>query len=275
VHDSPDILSRILRRKAEEVAERISRVSLDAIRKQAEVAHPARGFGAAIRARLENRLPAVIAEIKKASPSKGLLRRDFHADSLARAYESAGATCLSVLTDKDFFLGDEQDLISARAACTLPILRKDFIIDAYQVFESRAIGADCILLIAAALDDESLRDLGMLASALGMDVLAEVHDRNDLARTLRLGFTLIGINNRDLHNFETRIETTLDLAKEVPKDRLVVSESGIHARQDVERLRSRGVHAFLVGEAFMRAERPDQALRNLFAIEQPGKISAR
>jgi len=259
-----DILNKILRRKAEEVAERSARVSMRALSERIESADPARGFVEAIRRKIGQGQAAVIAEIKKASPSKGLLRADFHPAEIAASYERGGAACLSVLTDIDFFQGADAYLREAHAACALPVLRKDFTIDPWQVYESRALNADCILLIVAALDDTRLADLAGLARHLGMDVLVEVHDAAELERALTLHTPLIGINNRDLRSFETRLETTLDLLKRIPADRIVVTESGIHAAADVTRLRANGVHAFLVGEACMKAPDPGAKLAELF-----------
>jgi indole-3-glycerol phosphate synthase len=207
----------------------------------------------------------VIAEIKKASPSKGLLRADFHPAEIARSYQAGGAACLSVLTDVDFFQGADDHLRQARGACALPVLRKDFVIDPYQVYEARAIGADCILLIVACLGDAALRELAGLATHLDMDVLVEVHDADELARALAVPGRLIGINNRDLRSFDVRLETTLGLLDAIPPQRLVVTESGIHTREDVGRMRQAGVHAFLVGESFMRADDPGEKLKDLFA----------
>jgi len=259
-----DILNKILRRKAEEVAERSAQISLRALRQRAASADPARGFIAAIKQRLVQGQAAVIAEIKKASPSKGLLRADFHPAEIAKSYERGGAACLSVLTDVDFFQGADEYLQQARAACALPVLRKDFTIDPWQVVEARALNADCILLIVAALGDTQLAELAGLAQQLGMDVLVEVHDAGELERALTLQTPLIGINNRNLRTFETRLETTLDLLNKIPADRIVVTESGIHAPADVVRLRASGVHAFLVGEAFMKAPDPGAKLAELF-----------
>ena len=259
-----DILTTILRRKADEVAERSARVSIQEMARRAENAAPVRAFVDAIEQKIVQGRAAVIAEIKKASPSKGLLRADFHPEEIAKSYERGGAACLSVLTDKDFFQGSDEYLQAARAACSLPVLRKDFIIDPYQVYEARAIGADCILLIVAALDDAQLGDLTGLAQHLGMDVLVEVHDAGELERALALDTPLIGINNRNLRTFETRLETTLELLDRIPDDRIVVTESGIHAPADVVRLRAAGVHAFLVGEAFMKAPDPGAKLAELF-----------
>ena len=262
--DTPDILKKITTRKAEEIAERMARHPLSEVMERAELAMPVRGFVAAIGERLAAGRAAVIAEIKKASPSKGVLREDFRPADIARAYEQGGAACLSVLTDEDFFQGSDHYLVEAREACRLPVLRKDFIIDPYQVYEARAIGADCILLIAACLSDAQMRELAHLAVSLGMDVLVEVHDEAELERALPLELPLVGINNRNLRTFETRLETTLDLLPRIPKDRIVVTESGIHTREDVARMRAHGVNTFLVGEAFMKAVDPGEKLRELF-----------
>ncbi len=260
----PDILERILARKREEVAERSARLPEPALRERLRDAPSPRGFVAALDARIRAGRPAVIAEIKKASPSKGVLREDFRPADIARSYEAGGAACLSVLTDEDFFRGSDAYLGQARRACGLPVLRKDFMLDPWQVLEARMIGADCILLIVAALDDERLRALAELAHELGMDVLVEVHDAAELERALALPVRLVGINNRNLRTFEVSLDTTLDLLERIPDDRLVVTESGIHAPADVARMREAGVHAFLVGEAFMRAADPGAELRRLF-----------
>lgn len=260
-----DILNKILRRKAEEVSDRRATVSLGELRARLKDAPAPRAFVGAIEARLKEGKPAVIAEIKKASPSKGLLRADFRPAEIAQSYERAGAASLSVLTDKDFFQGADEYLIQARAATGLPVLRKDFILDPYQVIEARALGADCILLIVAALDDVALRELASLANELHMAVLVEVHDAGELQRALALDTKLIGINNRDLRSFETRLSVTLDLLADIPQDRIVVTESGIHDRSDVARMQDRGVNTFLVGETFMRAADPGQKLNELFA----------
>ena len=262
--DVPDILRRIVEVKHEEVAAGRTRRSLTSWREEAEARRDARGFEAALRARIAAGRSAVIAEVKRASPSKGVLRENFVPAEIAASYERHGAACLSVLTDARFFQGSEAYLQQARAACTLPVLRKDFMVDAYQVFEARAIGADCILLIAACLDDGLMADLEATALALGMDVLVEVHDGAELDRALRLKSPLLGINNRDLRTFEVTLDTTLRLLPEVPADRLLVTESGILGPEDVRRLRVAGVHAYLVGEAFMRAADPGQALEALF-----------
>jgi indole-3-glycerol phosphate synthase len=264
MNDTPDILRKILARKAEELRARSARVSLVRLREQAEQAPPLRGFVEALQARLENGDPAVIAEIKKASPSKGVLRESFDPAAIARSYENHGAACLSVLTDVDFFQGADAHLQAARGACRLPVLRKDFTIDAYQVYEARVLGADCILLIVAALGDAQLRELASLAHELGMDVLVEVHDADELERAVPLETPLIGVNNRDLRSFETRLETTLNLLPMIPDDCLVITESGILTPPDVARMREHDVHAFLVGEAFMRASDPGARLAELF-----------
>lgn len=259
-----DILHTILQRKAEEIAERSSKISMQAISSRADAADPVRGFIAAIERRLADRQPAVIAEIKKASPSKGVIRQDFDPAAIAQSYQQHGAACLSVLTDKDFFQGSEDYLQSARSACSLPVIRKDFIIDPYQVLEARAINADCILLIVAALDDEELQALFNQAHQLGMDVLMEVHDDEELQRALATGARLIGINNRNLRTFETSLSTTIDMLDKIPDDRIVVTESGIHTAEDVKLMREHNVHTFLVGEAFMKADDPGRKLAELF-----------
>ncbi|MET0070969.1 MAG: indole-3-glycerol phosphate synthase TrpC [Candidatus Thiodiazotropha sp.] len=262
---TPDILLKITRRKREEVTERAAARSVDELRKQIEQAPEPRGFAAAIAARLAAGEPGVIAEIKKASPSKGVLREDFQPAEIARSYARGGAACLSVLTDIDFFQGSDRYLQEAREACDLPVIRKDFIIDPYQVYEARAIGADCILLIAACLDDRQLDELNELAHGLGMDVLIEVHDGEELQRALGVDNRLIGINNRDLRSFEVSLDTTLTLLPRIPSDRILVTESGILTTEDVALMRSHQVNAFLVGEAFMRAEDPGARLAQLFA----------
>ena len=262
--DTPDILKKILRRKTEEIAERRARVSQQAIRERAENADPARGFLDALRRRAVDGDAAVIAEIKKASPSKGVLRAHFVPAEIAASYEKGGASCLSVLTDVDFFQGADEYLQQARTACRLPVLRKDFVIDPYQVWEARALGADCILLIVAALEDAQLHDLLQLAGELDLDVLVEVHDAGEMERALATPAPLIGVNNRNLRTFETSLDTTLGLKRDFPEDRLLVAESGIHARDDVQRMLAADVHTFLVGEAFMRADEPGEKLRELF-----------
>jgi indole-3-glycerol phosphate synthase len=259
-----DILDRILAVKAEEIAKGKKTLGAAAARRQAEAAGKPRDFIGALRAKIAAGRPAVIAEIKKASPSKGVLRERFDPAAIARSYAQHGAACLSVLTDERFFQGRAEDLSVARAACGLPALRKDFVIDPYQVYESRAMGADCILLIVAALELPQMRELEALAASLGMAVLAEVHDRTELERSLALVTPLIGINNRDLRSFETKIETTLGLTPLVPAARIVVSESGILSAEHVAQLRQGGVQAFLVGEAFMRAADPGSELARIF-----------
>lgn len=262
--DTPDILKRILVRKAEEIDERLRLTGLDALERAIESADAPRGFIAAIEQRLSADKPAVIAEIKKASPSRGILRKDFDPAQIAASYERGGAACLSVLTDIDFFAGADTYLQQARAACRLPVLRKDFLIDPYQVYEARALGADCILLIVAALSDGMLLELLQLAHNLGMDALVEVHDADEMDRALALPARLIGVNNRDLRTFETHLDVTLGFAGRVPDDRILVTESGIHTRDDVALMRKNGVHAFLVGEAFMKAPQPGEKLAELF-----------
>ncbi|HQR09864.1 MAG TPA: indole-3-glycerol phosphate synthase TrpC [Casimicrobiaceae bacterium] len=259
-----DILAQIVTTKAEEViAAQVAR-PFGVIDGEARAATAPRGFERALRAKIAAGLPAVIAEVKKASPSKGMLRADFDPPAIAASYERAGAACLSVLTDRPFFQGDPQYLVAARAACSLPALRKEFIIDEYQVAESRALGADAILLIVAALEDAQMAALEAAARAYGMDVLVEIHDGAELDRALRLRTPLIGINNRNLRNFSVTLDTTINLLARVPADRLVVTESGILTGNDVALMRAKGVHAFLVGEAFMRAPDPGAALKALF-----------
>ena len=260
-----DVLDTILARKAEEIAERQRARSLDALRDAALAMPEARGFAQALRAKRALDLPAVIAEVKKASPSKGLIRADFDPAAIARSYEAGGAACLSVLTDVDYFQGSDAYLQQARAACSLPVLRKDFTIDEYQVYEARALGADCILLIVAALDDLRLAELTVRALELGMDVLVEVHDLDELERALQVPAPLLGVNNRNLRTFDVSLDTTLALRDAVPADRILVTESGIATRADVQRMREAAVNAFLVGETFMRAPDPGTALRELFA----------
>ena len=259
-----DILDRILARKVEEITERSARVPLAELIARVAGLPDTRGFAAAIEAKIEAGLPAVIAEVKKASPSKGVIRADFDPAAIAQSYERGGAACLSVLTDADFFQGSEDYLRQARAACSLPVLRKDFTIDAYQVYEARVIGADCILLIVAALDDSMLLDLSLLAAELDLDVLVEVHDEEELERALEIPAPLIGVNNRNLRTFEVSLDTSLNLRKRAPTDRILVSESGIATIEDIARLRGAGIDAFLVGETFMRAADPGDALKQLF-----------
>jgi indole-3-glycerol phosphate synthase len=259
-----DILQRILARKAEELAERSTKLPLKELSARVADMPDTRGFAAAIEAKIAAGLPAVIAEVKKASPSKGVIRPEFDPAAIARSYEAGGAACLSVLTDKDFFQGCEDFLQQARAACSLPVLRKDFVIDPYQVYEARAIGADCILLIVAALGDAELLELSLLAAELDLDVLCEVHDTEELERAQVVPVPLIGVNNRNLRTFETSIDISIELQQLVEYDRVLVAESGIHTPADVARLREAGINAFLVGEAFMRAADPGQELQRLF-----------
>jgi indole-3-glycerol phosphate synthase len=260
-----DILDRIVAVKREEVTAARRRQSLEAVRADAQSRVLTRDFLGALRQRTEVGRSAVIAEIKKASPSKGVLRPDFMPADIAQSYAEHGAACLSVLTDRQFFQGEPDYLKQARASCDLPVLRKDFMIDPYQIYESRAMGADAVLLIAACLDDAQMRDLEALALSLNMAVLVEVHDEQELDRALALRTPLLGINNRNLKTFEVSLETTIGLRARVPADRLLVTESGISTAADVTRMRQAGVHAFLVGEAFMRAEEPGLALAGLFA----------
>jgi indole-3-glycerol phosphate synthase len=264
MNDTPDILKRILARKLQEIDERNRNVSLQELQQRVADADTPRGFVSSLENHINMGRAAVIAEIKKASPSRGVLREDFRPAEIASSYEKGGAACLSVLTDIDFFKGSDAYLQQARAACSLPVIRKDFIIDPYQVYEARVLGADCILLIVAALSDAMLGELTQLAVQLGMDVLVEVHDSAELGRALEVPGRLIGINNRDLRSFETSLDVTLDMLGEVPDDRIVVTESGIHTPADVALMRSHGVNAFLVGEAFMKAADPGAKLAELF-----------
>ena len=265
--DTPDILKRILARKVEEIDERNRAVGLRELELRVADADAPRGFIHALERKLADGRAAVIAEIKKASPSRGILREDFDPGQIAGSYEKGGAACLSVLTDVDFFKGADAYLQQARAACSLPVLRKDFTIDPYQVYEARVLGADCILLIVAALGDAMLLELLQLAEHLGMDALVEVHDERELERALAIPARLVGINNRDLRSFETSLEVTLGFLDRIPDDRIVVTESGIHTAEDVALMRSRGVHTFLVGEAFMKAPEPGEKLRELFGAD--------
>ncbi|MGB1257081.1 MAG: indole-3-glycerol phosphate synthase TrpC [Thiolinea sp.] len=259
-----DILEKILTTKREEIAERSQHTSLEALKIRAATASEPRGFLAAMQNKIAQGQAAVIAEIKKASPSKGIIRPNFDPPAIADSYEQGGAACLSILTDAQYFQGHEDYLQAARAACSLPVIRKDFIIDPYQVYEARAIDADCILLIVAALNDEQLNGLYRLATELGMDVLIEAHDQAELERALALNAPLIGINNRNLRTFDTSLSTSIDLLPMVPDSTLLVTESGIHTREDVALMRENNIHAFLVGEAFMRADDPGSELHNLF-----------
>jgi indole-3-glycerol phosphate synthase len=264
VNTQQDILRLILRRKVEEVTERAQREDIRVLSRRAETAETPRGFVGALKRKIEAGHSAVIAEIKKASPSKGVIREHFDPEAIAKSYTRGGAACLSVLTDRDFFQGDDVYLQQARRACDLPVLRKDFVIDPYQVYEARALGADCILLIVAALGDAMLAELLGLAKHLGMDALVEVHDREEMERALQINADFIGINNRNLRTFETSLQTTLDLKGMVDNEALLVTESGILVRADVELMRENDVNVFLVGEAFIRADDPGAKLKELF-----------
>ncbi|MGF6490493.1 indole-3-glycerol phosphate synthase TrpC [Pseudomonas frederiksbergensis] len=270
----PTVLENILARKVQEVAERRARVSLAELENLAKAADAPRGFAKALIDQAKTKQPAVIAEIKKASPSKGVIRENFVPADIAKSYEKGGATCLSVLTDIDYFQGADAYLQQARAACKLPVIRKDFMIDPYQIVESRALGADCVLLIVSALDDVKMAELAAVAKSVGLDVLVEVHDGDELERALKtLDTPLVGVNNRNLHTFEVNLETTLDLLPRIPRDRLVITESGILNRADVELMEISDVYAFLVGEAFMRAESPGTELQRLFFPERGIPVS--
>ena len=263
--DTPDILKKIITRKHEEVAERKALTPYADVKKYAKSAPTARSFVYALQRKIQAGQPAVIAEIKKASPSKGVIRENFNPSEIAVSYEKGGAACLSVLTDVDFFQGSDVYLKQAREVCALPVLRKEFIIDPFQVYESRMLGADCILLIVACLTDEQLKTLSNLAIELEMDVLVEVHDAEELQRALPLDLPMIGINNRNLRTFETSLQTTIDLLKQIPDDCIVVTESGIHNKEDVALMQQHNVNAFLVGEAFMRVDEPGEKLQELFS----------
>ena len=260
----PTILQKIIARKHEEIAERSRVKTLADLRAEAELADPVRGFAKALEQRAAAGKAAIIAEIKKASPSKGVIRADFRPAEIAGSYARAGAACLSVLTDADFFQGHEDYLQQAREACSLPVIRKDFLVDPYQIYEARAINADCVLLIVAALDDSQLHDLNQLAVELGMDVLVEVHDQQELERALKLQPKLLGVNNRNLHTFEVSLDTTLDLYNQAPEGSLFITESGIHTPADVKLMLDNRIFGFLVGEAFMRADAPGERLQELF-----------
>ena len=272
VNNQPDILAEIIRHKAAEVADRTSQISLDELKARVKDAPPSRGFRRALERSIRSGSPGIIAEIKKASPSKGLIREHFDPVEIARSYADAGVTCLSVLTDFRFFKGSDQDLMRARAACSLPVLRKDFIVEPYQIWESRSIGADCILLIVAALTDEKMADLSGLAQDLNLDVLVEIHDKGELDRALRLSLPMIGVNNRNLKTFHTTLNTTLSLLPWIPSDRLIISESGINSAEDISHLRRCSVSGFLVGEVCMRADDPGQRIRELF-FKQPTAVN--
>ena len=270
----PTVLEKILARKAEEVAERRARVSLAELEAQVKAADAPRGFAHALIAQAKLKQPAVIAEVKKASPSKGVIREHFVPAEIAASYEKGGATCLSVLTDIDYFQGSDLFLQQARAACKLPVIRKDFMVDPYQIVEARALGADCVLLIVSALDDVKMAELAAVAKSVGLDVLVEVHDGDELERALKtLDTPLVGVNNRNLHTFDVSLETTLDLLPRIPRDRLVITESGIVNRADVELMEISGVYSFLVGETFMRAENPGAEWQRLFFPERGTTIS--
>ncbi len=262
--DTPTILKKILARKQEEIAERSAQVSLPQLIEKAATASAPRGFAAAIAAKIAAGQSGVIAEIKKASPSKGVIREDFDPAAIAVSYEKGGACCLSVLTDVDFFQGADEYLKMARSASTLPVIRKDFIIDQYQIYEARAMDADCILLIVSALSEEQLNQLHDVARSLGMDVLIEVHDEAELDIALKLDNPMVGINNRNLHSFEVSLENTYQLLSKIPDNKIVITESGIHGPADVAAMRQHHVNAFLVGEAFMRSEDPGERLAEMF-----------
>ena len=262
---TPTILKKILARKREEVAERVASVPLSFLIENLVTASKPRGFTEAIKGKISAGESAVIAEIKKASPSKGVIRSSFDPAQIAKSYEKGGACCLSVLTDIDFFQGSDAHLQAAREACHLPVIRKDFIVDEYQIYEARVLGADCVLLIVAALDEIQLKQLHKLTVSLGMDVLIEVHNEDELEIAIQLDNTLIGINNRDLHTFEVSLDNTYRLLDKIPTKAIVVTESGIHTSDDVAAMRERKVHGFLVGEAFMRSEQPGEKLKELFS----------
>lgn len=262
--NTPDILKKIIQRKLEEITACKRKTSQSALLDLLDSADNPRGFADAIASRISQGKAGVIAEIKKASPSKGVLREHFVPADIAASYQAGGAACLSVLTDIDFFQGSDEYLKQARAACSLPVIRKDFIVDPYQVYEARVIGADCILLIVSCLEDAQMQKLNTLAHELGMDVLVEVHDEEELQRALRLNNRLLGINNRNLRTFDVSLDTTLAMLDQIPAESIVVTESGIHSREDVALMRSNKVNAFLVGEAFMRAENPGEKLAELF-----------
>ena len=263
--ETPTVLKKILARKAEEIAERKAKVSLEQLKLAIQGASAPRGFANALQEKIAAGESAVIAEIKKASPSKGVIREDFDPVAIAQSYEQGGAACLSVLTDVDFFQGADQYLIDARAACKLPVIRKDFIVDEYQLYEARAMGADCVLLIVSALQVSELEALHAKALELGLDVLVEVHDQPELDIALTIENPLIGINNRNLHTFEVSLDNTFELLDQIPAERIVITESGIHSSQDVKAMKEKNVHGFLVGEAFMRSDNPGQKLKSFFS----------
>ncbi len=263
--NTPDILKKIIARKQQEIAQCIKTMPLAKVIEQSKNTSKTRGFYQALKTKVDAKQNAVIAEIKKASPAKGILRKDFNPVEIAKSYELGGATCLSILTDKDFFQGDNQYLIDARVAVSLPILRKEFIIDTYQVYEARVMGSDCILLIAACLTDAQMNELSSLAISLSMDVLIEVHNLKELKRALKLHLPMIGINNRNLRTFEVSLQTTIDLLKEIKGGTLVITESGILNAEDVTLMNTNNIYGYLVGEAFMRQVNPGQALQEIFA----------
>lgn len=263
--ETPTVLKKILARKEQEVADRKAKVSIEQLKAQLKSASAPRGFAEALQSKISAGDSAVIAEIKKASPSKGVIRENFDPIEIAKSYERGGAACLSVLTDMDFFQGADQYLKDARAACNLPVIRKDFIIDEYQLYESRVLGADCVLLIVSALSPEKLKSLHATALSLGLDVLVEVHDQQELDIALAVDNPMIGINNRNLHTFEVSLDNTFELLDQIPRNRIVITESGIHNDSDVQVMRDNNVHAFLVGEAFMRSENPGLQLKRFFA----------
>jgi indole-3-glycerol phosphate synthase len=264
--NTPDILKKILDKKSEEVANRKQRMSISDLQEIAQGVEKPRGFYRALEGKVRTKKPAIIAEIKKASPSQGVIRENFEPITIGLDYAMNGATCLSVLTDKDFFQGAESYLQMVRERCPLPVIRKDFMIDPYQIYESRALGADCILLIVAALADAQMQELAETATKLGMDVLVESHDAEELKRALALDTRLIGINNRNLRTFETSLQTTIDLKAMIPEDKIIITESGIHTQENVQLMLDNDIYAFLVGESFMRAESPGQKMRELFAL---------
>jgi len=264
--DTPTVLKKIVARKIEEVADRLAKISLSTQLEMAKAQSPARGFVNALEQKLAVGKSAVISEVKKASPSKGLIRADFDPVAIAKSYEKGGAACLSVLTDIDFFQGADEYLQAARAAVSLPVLRKDFTIDPYQIIEARALGADSILLIAACLSDAQMSELNSTALEVGLDVLIEVHNEQELERTLPLNNKLVGINNRDLHTFNTSLDTTFRMLDLIPNDRIIVTESGIQNAADVAAMREHNVNTFLVGETLMRADEPGEKLSELFGI---------
>lgn len=264
--DTPDILKKILHKKVEEIANRQQKLSIRDLEDIAQRVERPRGFYNALQAKVSAKKPAVIAEIKKASPSQGVIRENFEPITIAMDYAMSGATCLSVLTDKEFFQGAEAYLQMVRERCPLPVIRKDFMIDPYQIYESRALGADCILLIVAALSDDQMQELSDTATKLGMDVLVESHDAEELERALKLDTKLMGINNRNLRTFETTLQTTLNLKAMIPADRIVITESAIHTQADVQLMQANDIYAFLVGESFMRADSPGQKMRELFDL---------